>query len=264
MPIRTQPFVVHLHCVDSSSVARPLPPSFQFEPKRSFLPSTVSIRAQSLVYPLRVHHVIRAQPLVSYPYHVNSSVATRVPPQPGPFERDPSFPTHTMSIHSCPTFTVSSQARSVVSHPYRVNSSTTAHLPPPLCPLELDCSPPTPTMSIRAQLLVSHPDHVPSGPSARLSPRLCLFKLEHICHLHRVPSSPGTRLPPRARVLVSHPNPSSLGARLPPRPRLFKPECSSLAPTVSIRARTLVSRLNRAFSSPGARHHSLQARASST
>ena len=108
MPIRTQPFVVHLHCVDSSSVARPLPPSSQFEPERSFLPSTISIRAQSLVYPLRVHRVIRAQPLVSYPYHVNLSMATRVPPQPGPFEHDPSFPTHTMSIRSCPTFTMSS------------------------------------------------------------------------------------------------------------------------------------------------------------
>ena len=108
MPIQTQPFVVHLHCVDSSSVAHLLPLSSQFEPKHLFLPSTVSIQAQSLVYPLRVHRVIRAQPLVSYPYHVNSSAATRVPPQPGPFERNPSFPTHTVSICSCPTFTVSS------------------------------------------------------------------------------------------------------------------------------------------------------------
>ena len=196
MPIRTQPFVVHLHCADSSSVARPLPLSSQFEPKHSFLPSTISIRAQSLVYPLQVHRVIRAQPLVSYPYHVNSSAATRVPPQPGPFERDPSFSTHTVSIRSCPTFTVSSRARSVVSHPYRVNSSATARLPPPPCPLELDCSPPTPTVSIRAQLLVSHPDHVPSGPSARLSPGPCLFELECICDPHRVPLSLGAHLPP--------------------------------------------------------------------
>ena len=196
MPIQTQPFIVHLHCVDSSSVARPLPPSSQFEPERSFLPSTVSIQAQSLIYPLRVHCVIQVQPLVSYPYHVNSSTATRVPPQPGPFEHDPLFPTHTVSVRSCPTFTMSSRARLVVSHPYHVNSSTTARLPPPLCPLELDCSPPTPTVSIQAQLLISHPNRVPLGPSARLSPRLCLFKLECICHPHCVPSSPGACLPP--------------------------------------------------------------------
>ena len=214
MFIRAWSLVSRLHCLKLS-----LNTHFP----RSFLPSTVSIQAQSLIYPLRVHHVIQAQPLVSYPYRVNSSAAMRVPPQPGPFERDPSFPTHTVSIRSCPTFTVSSQARSVVSHPYHVNSSATARLPPPPCPLKLDCSPPTPTVSIWAQLLVSHPDHVPSGPSAVSRPDSVSIRAR--THL---PPSPCPFEPGRSSST------SSLSAHLPPQP--FEPGRSSSTPTVSLRA----------------------------
>ena len=134
MSIRTQSFVIHLHHIDLSLNACFPPPLCRLELSRLSPASVISIQAQSLFYPPLCH----------------PSANARVPPKPSPFERDPSSPTHTAAFHLCPTFTVSSRARSVVSHPYHVNSSATARLPPPPCPLRPDCSPPTPTVSIRA------------------------------------------------------------------------------------------------------------------
>ena len=115
----------HLHRVYSSANARFPPPSPQIEPecssptsvvsigaqtpppppcpfklKRSPSASTMSIRVQTLVSHLhRLERLpsastmsIRAQMLVSHLHHVYSSLNTRHPSQPLPFERNRSFP----------------------------------------------------------------------------------------------------------------------------------------------------------------------------
>ena len=106
-------------------------------------------------------------------------------------------------------------------------------------------------MSIRAQLLVSHIHPLESSPKAHFPPRLplptCRFELER--------SLPVSIMSNRAQSLISHlrrqniclpPHHvnSSRNARLLPPPRQFGPDCSSTTPTVSIRARSLVSCLH--------------------
>ena len=117
------------------------------EPDRSSPTSTVSIRAQLLVYHL--HRVL------------SSSIA-RLPLPPCQFGHNCSSPTPTVSLwaqvlvsrpdrvylssNTSATLTVSLRARALISHPNP--SSLGARLPPRPRLLEPECSSPAPTMSI--------------------------------------------------------------------------------------------------------------------
>ena len=126
------------------------------------------------------------------------------------------------------------RAQMFVSHPQRIHSSLNArHLPPPFL-FEPECSPSASTISIRAQMLVCHLYRIHSTPNARRPPSPCTFKPECL-------SSTSTM------------SIRAFDTRLPPPLSPFKPECSSSTSNMFIRAQTLVSHLQRVYSSLNAR-----------
>ena len=139
-----------------------------------------------------------------------------------------------------------------------VGDITHARLPPLPCPFEPGRSSSAPSVSLRALRLVSpHPGHVFSSPGAHHPPRPCLFELERSsptldpCPFEPERSSPTSTASIRARMLVSHLDRafSSLNAHL----RVPEPQRSYPTSTVFLQARALVSYLHHALSSPNAR-----------